>query len=137
MALSPQERGRLGAEKRWRENNPEVPEGEVPKYRVLELCYHKNLEGIDRLYDPESTARDDNGDHKPLYLETYGIPAHYMEPANDAAKAMVKKYPPADYLDPRSQIGIQQFEAWLIGGCGIVGGTPSPGSIDNYNCTRK
>lgn len=69
---------------------------EVPKYRITETCYHN-----DRIYDPALQPPDaETGDPKPLFMEFTGHPAHYMEPANAAAKAMYAKFPPAAYFDP-------------------------------------
>lgn len=91
MALSPQERGAMGARKRWGgEQNGERGEGEIPRYRITAVCYLD-----DRIYDPEEQPKDDNGDPKPLYYETdTEYPAWYMEPVNDAARAMCAKHPP-------------------------------------------
>lgn len=71
------------------------PKNEAPKYRITEICYHN-----DRIYDPALTPKDDNGDPKPLYMEFTGYPAHYMEPANDAARAMCQKHPASPWFDP-------------------------------------
>lgn len=90
--LSAKERGALGAAKRW---NKDAEGNEIPRYRITAVCYHN-----DRIYDPESTPKDDEGEHKPLYMEFDGRPAHYMEPANDAARAMWEKYPPSAWFDP-------------------------------------
>lgn len=68
---------------------------EIPKYRITATCYHN-----DRIYDPESMPKDDNGDTKPLFFEFEGRPEHYMEPANAAARAMYEKFKPAAWFDP-------------------------------------
>lgn len=68
---------------------------EVPKYRITQTCFHN-----DRIYDPAMQPKDDEGEPKPLYMEFTGHPAHYMEPANDAARAMYAKHPPAAWFDP-------------------------------------
>ena len=68
---------------------------EIPKYRITAICHHN-----DRIYDPESTPKDSNGDPTPLYLEFDGHPEYYMEPANAAAEAMVEKFKPRPYVDP-------------------------------------
>lgn len=73
-----------------------VRKGEVPKYRLTEKAYLN-----DRLYDPEempidqSAEPDDTGalPKRPLIVAFPGIPAYYMEPVNDAARAMVAKHP--------------------------------------------
>lgn len=70
-----------------------------PKYRVTETCFFKDRQGLDRLYDPTSTQKDENGDHRPLYLETWGHPAHYMVPENEAAKSMWEIFTPGDLVD--------------------------------------
>ena len=90
MALSPQERGKLGAQKRWAADQER--EGEVPKYRITAICYGED----DKIYDPEATQKDEDGNPKPLYMETWNeYPAYYMEPANEAARAMCAKHPSA------------------------------------------
>ena len=94
MALSPQERGKLGAQKRWGEGQQEEG-GERPRYRITATCYLD-----DTILDPAATPKDDNGDPKPLYYETdTEYPAWYMEPVNEAAMAMCAKHPPAPYGD--------------------------------------
>ena len=93
MALSPQERGKLGAQKRWGEQERE---GEIPRYRLTAICYLD-----DCIHDPAAQPKDDNGDPKPLYYDTdTEYPAWYMEPVNEAAKAMCAKHPPVPYGDP-------------------------------------
>ena len=95
--LSPQERGKLGAEKRWKEQQAAAgdPVGEIPKYRITPVCYGAD----DKIYDPEAQPRDDDGNPKPLYMEFIGQPAWYMEPANDAARKVCKETPPAPWND--------------------------------------
>lgn len=68
---------------------------EIPKYRITETCYHN-----DRIYDPALQPKDEDGEPKPLYMEFTGRPAHYMEPFNEAAKAMYRQFPPAPWFDP-------------------------------------
>ncbi len=68
---------------------------EVPKYRITEKCYH-----FDKIYDPQAQPSDDDGNLKPLYMDFTGRPAHYMEPANEAAREMARKYPPTPWADP-------------------------------------
>ena len=92
-AMSPEERGRLGAEKRWGKK-PEV-ESQIPKYRITAICYNN-----DRIYDPALQPLDENGDPKPLYMEYEGVPAYYMEPANAAAQAMWDQHQPKEWVDP-------------------------------------
>jgi hypothetical protein len=75
-----------------------------PKYQLLEKCH---LNG--RVYDPESMPLiesteseelDDDGEpiepgvqsRKPLIVTFDGVPAYYMKPLNEAAKAMVEKH---------------------------------------------
>lgn len=70
-----------------------------PKYRITETSYHN-----DRIYEPKDQPKDDEGNPKPLYMEFEGRPAHYMEPANAAAKAMYAKFPPAAWFDPMLQM---------------------------------
>lgn len=68
---------------------------EMPRYRLTEKAYLN-----DRLYDPEemqidqNAEPDDNGaqPRKPLIVGFAGVPAYYMEPVNDAARAMVAKH---------------------------------------------
>lgn len=69
-----------------------------PKYRLTEKAYIDDI-----LYDPESPrlARrpeeitDESPEQfRPLFVEWDGEPAHYMAPANEEAKAMMKKFPP-------------------------------------------
>lgn len=76
-----------------------MPEAEIPKYRITEICYHD-----DKIHDPSLQPKDDEGNPKPLYMEFTGHPAHYMEPANDAARAMYKRYPPAAWFDPMTKM---------------------------------
>lgn len=69
--------------------------GEVPRYKLLEKCYLN-----DRLYDPESMPIDQNAEaledgtqpRKDLVINFAGVPAYYMVPVNDAAKAMCEKH---------------------------------------------
>jgi hypothetical protein len=69
---------------------------EMPRYRLTEKAYLN-----DRLYDPEEmpldqmAEPDDTGTlpRKPLIVGFAGIPAYYMEPVNDAAKAAIAKHP--------------------------------------------
>lgn len=72
---------------------------EIPKYRITETCYHN-----DRIYDPVNQPKDDDGEPKPLYMEFSGHPAHYMEPANEAARAMTKQFPPTPWFDPMTKM---------------------------------
>lgn len=69
--------------------------GEIPKYRITETCYLN-----ERLYEPESMPFDQMADQledgtqprKPLIVAFGGVPAYYMVPMNDAAKAMCEKH---------------------------------------------
>lgn len=93
MAMSAEERGRLGAEKRW--GVKDAPESEMSKWRITTVCYLN-----DRIYDPNAQPKDDNGDSKPLYLEyATEYPAWYMEPVNEAAKAVYERHPPKQFVD--------------------------------------
>lgn len=68
---------------------------EAPKYKLLEKCYLN-----ERLYDPESMPIDQNAEpndegvlpRKDLIVAFSGVPAYYMVPVNDAAKAMCEKH---------------------------------------------
>lgn len=68
---------------------------EVPRYRITEKCYLN-----DRIYDPEGQPFDPSAEvepgeeppRKPLIISFRGVPAHYMEPVNDAARKMVEKH---------------------------------------------
>lgn len=94
--MSPQERGALGAAKRWGNKQPGMPtDGERPVYRITQTCYC-----FDKIWDPDAQPKDDNGDPRPLYMEWDERPAYYMEPANEAAKAMYEKNPPLVWCDP-------------------------------------
>lgn len=93
MALTAQERGQLGAQKRW--GAKDEVQSETPLYRITEICYHN-----DRIYDPAAQPLDHNGDPRPLLMEFEGHPAHYMEPANAAAQTAWDANPPAPYYDP-------------------------------------
>jgi hypothetical protein len=71
---------------------------------VLERCYLNET-----LLDPDEMPIDTEADiipgegrpRKPLFVNFAGIPAHYLEPVNDAARAMVAKHPHAvRYVDP-------------------------------------
>lgn len=77
---------------------------EIPKYQVTEKCYLNEM-----VLDPEDPKlrrrieEIDAGEteFRPLIVAYEGRPAHYMVPMNDAARAMVKKFPPrgTDPLD--------------------------------------
>ena len=96
MAMSPQERGRLGAQKRWSEDAQPQREGEMPRYVIKAACYIDDV-----LMDPAAQPKDENGDPKPLYYETdTEYPAWYMEPQNEAAMAMCAKNPSKYGGDP-------------------------------------
>jgi hypothetical protein len=68
---------------------------EAPKYKLLEKAYLN-----ERLYDPELQPLDQlaepNEDgtqpRKDLIVTFAGVPAYYMVPVNDAAKAMCEKH---------------------------------------------
>ena len=95
MALSPQERGKLGAQKRWG-NDAGSDDNERPRYRLTAKCYLDDV-----ILDPADQPKDDSGEPKPLYYETdTEYPAWYMEPVNEAAHAMCAKHPPVPYGDP-------------------------------------
>tara|TARA_R110000868_G_scaffold257134_1_gene514235 strand:- start:11589 stop:11972 length:384 start_codon:yes stop_codon:yes gene_type:complete len=98
--MSAQERGALGAAKRWSKQSTDEPAASaIPKYRLTQICYHN-----DRIYDPDAQplvdAADPESGLRPLYLNFTGHPAHYMEPANQAAHDMYDKYPPTPWKDP-------------------------------------
>ena len=97
--MTAQERGALGAAKRWSKQSTDEAQSEVPKYRLTEICYHN-----DRIYDPELQPMVDKDEPdkglRPLYLNFTGHPSHYMEPANQAAQDMCDKFPPAPWKDP-------------------------------------
>ncbi len=93
--LSAEERGRLGAAKRWGTKEVKESKSDRPKYRITEVCHHN-----DRIYDPAMQPKDEDGEPKPLYMEFDGPPSYYMEPANEAAQAMYEKYPPTPWIDP-------------------------------------
>lgn len=66
--------------------NTQKPSGETPRYRLLSTCYvNEQLiqvrDGMDKL--PE--------------IDFVGVPGSYMEPLNDAARAMVEKYRPRSF----------------------------------------
>lgn len=75
--------------------NTPAARGEVPKYRLTEKAYLN-----DRLYDPDEMPIDQNAEpdengnlpRRPLVVAFAGIPGYYMEPVNDAARAMVQKH---------------------------------------------
>lgn len=87
------------------EANPRTARAEVPKYRLTEPAYLN-----DRLYLPDEQPLDMNAEaledgtqpRKPLVIAYAGIPAHYMEPMNDAARAMCEKH--ADRMSFRDPI---------------------------------
>ena len=68
---------------------------EVPRYRITEKCYLN-----DRIYDPEAQPIDPNAEvepgeeppRKPLIISFRGVPAHYMEPVNEAAREKCKRH---------------------------------------------
>lgn len=83
---------------------------EAPRYRLTERCYLN-----DRLYDPDEMALDQNAEpledgtqpRKALIIAFRGVPAHYMEPVNDAAKAMCAKHPDRmRFIDPVNSLNI-------------------------------
>jgi hypothetical protein len=68
---------------------------EPARYKLLEKCYLN-----DRLYDPETMPLDQNAEpledgtqpRKDLVIAFAGVPAHYMVPMNETAKAMCEKH---------------------------------------------
>ena len=68
---------------------------QVPRYQLTEKCYLN-----ERLYDPDEmpldTAAEPNDEgvqpRKALVISFKGVPAPYMIPVNDAAKAMCEKH---------------------------------------------
>ena len=68
---------------------------EVPRYRITEKCYLN-----DRIYDPDAQPIDPNAEvepgeeppRKPLIIAFRGVPAHYMEPVNEAAREKCKRH---------------------------------------------
>lgn len=83
---------------------------EVPKYRLTETAYLN-----ERLYVPDEQPLDMNADplddgtqpRKPLIIAFAGIPAHYMEPVNDAARAMCEKHKDRmSFRDPINELTI-------------------------------
>lgn len=71
----------------------------APRYRLTQAAY------IDDTYlDPEAQPRDkETGDLRPLVIPYEGIPGHFMEPVDEAAKAMKKKHP-SNFVDPILQM---------------------------------
>ena len=73
----------------------EASTNEVPRYRITEKCYLN-----DRIYDPDAQPLDPNAEfepgeeppRKPLIIAWRGVPAHYMEPVNGAARDMALKH---------------------------------------------
>ena len=65
---------------------------EVPRYQLTEKAY------IDDVFlDPETRPYDEEtGERKPLFINFAGKPGPHMRPVNNAAREMVKKYPPPD-----------------------------------------
>jgi hypothetical protein len=86
----------------------------IPRYRLKEKAYIDDI-----LYEPEAMPIDDETDEpKPLYINYRGIPGYHMEAANDAARAMVAKYPERmHFVDPilaMTQVGANDSVQTLI-----------------------
>lgn len=65
-----------------------APRNEVPRYKVLERCYHN-----EEVHDPERQTVDPaTGEPFPLFIDYEGVPGPHLEPANDAARAMCEKH---------------------------------------------
>lgn len=83
----------------------EINPKEIPRYKLTEKCYLN-----DRLYEPPSLDEEMSDENprgsKPLIISWTEKPAYYMEPINNAAKEMVAKYPPAQFVDPIQQLNI-------------------------------
>jgi hypothetical protein len=83
---------------------------EAPRYRLTEKCYLN-----ERMYDPDempfdqmAEANEDGSQpRKPLVITFAGVPAYYMEPMNDAARAMCEKHANRmHFLDPINSLHI-------------------------------
>lgn len=84
--------------------------GEMPKYRLTEKAYLN-----ERLYNPEEMPFDQTAEpdesgslpRRPLIVPFAGIPAYYMEPVNDAARAMCEKHKARmEFMNPIDQLSI-------------------------------
>lgn len=74
-----------------------------PRYRLTEKAYLGDV-----MYDPESKPWQKDVDppqREPLIVDFLGRPGPHMVPVNEAAEAMMKKYPPMN-VDPIGELSI-------------------------------
>lgn len=78
---------------------------EFPRYKLTEKCYLNDV-----YYEPpgieEEQSEENPRGKKPIVISWTDKPAYFMQPVNDAAREMVRKFPPPIFKDPIQQLNI-------------------------------